>query len=174
MSKKSFLIGGIVTGLLAILFGVLIMSESFGGKTSTDSGASYLYDSGYASFGADFYTYVSNNAQEAASAARTTARNLDQIALLLKSSLGLLFIVFGMFTTCLFGAKLFDGKALPAAADTKGASAAAPAGPAPANPEALRKEEESPAAEVKEEPLAAAEGKAEEAPAAAEIKEETT
>ena len=106
--KKLFLYCGVATGLLAILFGILILSGSFGGDTSTASGASALYDSGYASFGADFYTYVSNNAQEAASASRTVASNLNAIADLLRSSLGCLFIVFGLFTTCLFGLKLSE------------------------------------------------------------------
>ena len=106
--KKLFLYCGVATGLLAILFGILILGGSFGGDTSTASGASALYDSGYASFGADFYTYVSNNAQEAASASRTVASNLNAIADLLRSSLGCLFIVFGLFTTCLFGLKLSE------------------------------------------------------------------
>lgn len=106
--KKLFSICGIVSGLLAILFGILILTGSFGGDTSTAGGASALYDSGYATFGADFYTYVSNNAQEAASASRTVASNLNAIAKLLRSSLGCLFIIIGLFATCLFGLKLTE------------------------------------------------------------------
>jgi len=145
MSKKIFSILGIVTGLLAVLFGILILSGAFGGDTDTASSASYPYDSGYASFGADFYTYVSNNAQEAASAARTTARNLNEIAHLLRASLGCLFIVFGLFTTCLFATKLSDGKAAPAKLE-------ATAEPLPTGTDDLSREEDaSSAVEVKEE-----------------------
>lgn len=111
MSKKSYAIIGIIIGAVLVLMGVLTMSGTFGGAADTASSASYLYDSGYASFGADFYTYVTNNAQEAASAGRTTARNLYEIAKLLKTVLGIMLIGFGLFSECLFGMKLAQMKA---------------------------------------------------------------
>ena len=84
MNRKVFATLGMIFGLLIALCGILTLSGKLGGDTSYPSSAPYSYDSGYASFGADFYTYVSNNAAETASAARTTAGNLEDIAELLK------------------------------------------------------------------------------------------
>ena len=106
MNKKTFAIIGVVGGAILIFLGILVMSGALGGDTSYASGSSYLYDSGYASFGADFYTYVSNNAAEAASAARTTAENLRGIAELLKNVGGIFLMGFGLFMVCFFGMSL--------------------------------------------------------------------
>lgn len=69
MTKKTFALIGMIISLAIVVCGVLTISGELGGNAHYASGASYLYDSGYASFGADFYTYVSNNAAEAADAA---------------------------------------------------------------------------------------------------------
>ncbi len=102
MNKTVLSIVGMVVSLVMILCGILVMTGAFGGDTSYAS-SSYLYDSGYASFGADFYTYVSNNAAEAASAARTTSHNLQAIADLLKNVCGLFLMGFGAMGFCCFG-----------------------------------------------------------------------
>lgn len=104
-TKKLFSLIGLAGGIIVILVGLLVMTGSFGGDASTASGASYLYDSGYATFGADFYNYVSNNAAEAASAARTVAGNIKSIAGLMKNVCGLSLMAFGLFMTCFFGIK---------------------------------------------------------------------
>lgn len=101
--RKFWSIFGILGGLALIACGVLIMSGEMGGNANSASGASYLYDSGYASFGGDFYSYVNNNAAEAASAARTTASNVRAVAQLLQNFCGLMLMGFGLFMSCYFG-----------------------------------------------------------------------
>ena len=64
---------GMIFCVLFIILGFVIMFRDNSCSTASRSG---LYDSGLASFGADFYTYVSNNAAEAASAACTAANNI--------------------------------------------------------------------------------------------------
>lgn len=108
--KKVFPIVGILAGVALIITGIVCLAGGMGGNASTASSAGYLYDSGYTTFGADFYTYVSNNAQEAASAARTAANNLASIARLLKNSLGILMLCTGLLSVCHFGRGL-DAKA---------------------------------------------------------------
>lgn len=111
MSKKVFATLGMVFGLVIALCGILTITGEMGGDTSYPSSAPYSYESGYASFGADFYTYVSNNSAEAASAARTTASNLEDIAELLKNVCGVFLMGFGMLGLCFFGAMRCDCKA---------------------------------------------------------------
>lgn len=148
MAKKRFSTVGMIAGILLVLAGVLTLSGVLGGDTNMNSGSSYLYDSGYASFGADFYTFVSNNAAEAASAARTTANNLDSIAYLLSNFFGVMLIGFGLFTFCYFGVKRAECKPIAAApipapipapfppVDTPFAAPAPVVEPAAAEPEA--------------------------------------
>lgn len=104
--KKAFSLIGIISGLVVILLGILVMTGVFGARTDYASSASYTYDSGYATFGADFYNYVVNNAEEAASASRTVASNLNSIAGFLKTVCGIMLMAFGLFMVCLFGCKL--------------------------------------------------------------------
>lgn len=113
MNRKVFATLGMIFGLLIALCGILTLSGKLGGDTSYPSSAPYSYDSGYASFGADFYTYVSNNAAETASAARTTAGNLEDIAELLKNVCGIFLIGFGMMGFCFFGAIRKESTAVP-------------------------------------------------------------
>lgn len=106
MGKKIFSVLGMICGVVVIILGILMTKGSFGGNTSLAGSAPYSYDTGYAKFGADFYTYVSNNAADAAKAAHTTADNLRGIATLLEDALGIFLMAFGAFMFCLFGTKL--------------------------------------------------------------------
>ena len=113
MSKKYYAVCGLIIGTIVVILGTLVTSGAIGGNTvtATTSPSSILYSSGYASFGADFYTYVTNNAQEAASAARTIADNQNVIYGFLRSAFGIALIVFGLFMNCLFGCKYAEAKA---------------------------------------------------------------
>ena len=103
LSKKVLSIVGMVVGLAFIVVGILSMTGALGGDTTIPNSAPYYYDSGYAQFGADYYSYSVNNAAEAASAARTTAYNLDDIAQFLLVFLGITSILFGLMVMCGFG-----------------------------------------------------------------------
>ena len=145
--KKKFCLLGIVAGALLILFGILALTGALGGDTSTASNAPSQYDSGYAIFGADFYNFVANNAQEAASASRTVARNLDEISKLFKNVTGFGFICLGLLCVSGFGIVLSGcGKkkqkaVIPAAAENA----------VPAPEEQKAKEEPAPAEETPKE-----------------------
>ena len=101
--KKICSIIGIIVGLAFIVVGVLAMAGSLGGLTSTPGSAPYHYDSGYATFNGDYYTYSVNNSAEAASAARTTANNLGDIADFLLMFGGITSILVGLAVSCGFG-----------------------------------------------------------------------
>ena len=109
MNRKGYSITGMIGGALVILVGILVMAGVPGGETHVASDAPYSYDSGYAKFGADFYTFVTNNAEEAASASRTAANNLNEIASLLKIAIGSFLTGFGLFMLCFFGIKYCEG-----------------------------------------------------------------
>ena len=66
--KKTFSITGMLAGALLIIFGLVALCGGFGDADSY--GGDSPYDSGYASFGADYYTYSVNNTAETASAVR--------------------------------------------------------------------------------------------------------
>ena len=108
--KKTYSIIAMVVSILIVLLGVLTLTGALGGDTSYPSSAPWSYDSGYATFGGDFYTYVSNNAGEAASASRTAASNLNDIATLLKSFCGISLAGFGLLSFCFFGTILAEEK----------------------------------------------------------------
>ena len=103
MNKKTLSLIGMALGAVFVLVGVLSLCGALGGNTSYPGSAPYTYDSGYASFGADFYSYSVNNAAEAASAARTAASNLEDIAGFLKVFCGLFSIGVGAVISCGFG-----------------------------------------------------------------------
>ena len=138
MIKKLVSAAGMLVGVVVIVMGILVMAGVLGGNAYSASTASYQFDSGYASFGADFYTYVSNNAAEAASATRTVASNLVRIADLLKNALGILTIAFGAFMLFYFAIKFLG--ACEKAAAVKAAPAPAFV-PEAANEEAVIAEE---------------------------------
>lgn len=103
MNKKVFAIIGMVVSAIVILMGLLTMTGALGDTGNYPSGASYLYDTGYASFGGDFYSYVNNNAAEAASAAATTANNVRKLCELLSVVSGVFLMGFGAMGLCFFG-----------------------------------------------------------------------
>lgn len=97
--KKKFSIGGMVVGLLIVLFGILTVSGAFGTGIGTGGGTgdSSPYDSGYAKFGGDYYTYSVNNSAEAASAARAAASNARAAASNASNILDFLCLALGTF-----------------------------------------------------------------------------
>ena len=101
--KKILSIVGLFVGLAFIVVGILTMFGLLGGATSSPDSAPYYYDSGYAEFGADYYTYSVNNSAEAASAARTTAYNLKNIGKFFLNFLGITSILFGLMVISGFG-----------------------------------------------------------------------
>ncbi|MBR2152449.1 MAG: hypothetical protein IJ944_04095 [Clostridia bacterium] len=101
--KKKLSIFGIIIGIAFIIVGFISMSGGFGGITSYASGAPYSYDSGFASFGADYYTYSVNNAAEAAQGARIAAGNIGDVADFLLAFFGVSSILFGLMVICGFG-----------------------------------------------------------------------
>ena len=103
MNKKLYATLGMVFSAVLVLMGILVICGALGGDASYANSASSFYDTGYASFGADFYTYVSNNAAEAASASRTAANNLLDLCVLLKNVCGISMMGFGLMGVCLFG-----------------------------------------------------------------------
>jgi hypothetical protein len=122
--KKTFFIMGMAVSLVIVLLGLLVITGAITDKPSFASDAPYSYSSGYASFGGDAYTYMSNNAQEAASAARTVASNQRDIFELIQTVSGILLMGFGLLGFCHFAI-------LKSSAEAALAAAAAPAAPAP-------------------------------------------
>ncbi len=110
--KRKLSILGIIIGIAFVIVGVLSIFGVLCGNTSTPNSAPYYYDSGYASFGADYYTYSVNNTAEAASAARTIAYNIGYVADFLVLFCGLASVLFGLMVMCGFGIVLSScGKA---------------------------------------------------------------
>lgn len=103
MSKKVYAKIGMVVSLVLVIIGIVSMSGGLGGNTSYPGSAPYTYDSGYAMFNADYYTYSVNNSAEAASAARTAAANLDDIGEFLSLACGLFMVCLGLISFCGFG-----------------------------------------------------------------------
>lgn len=64
----------------------------------------------YATFGADFYTFVTNNAADAASASHTVASNQIRIFNLMSKFFGYTLITLGGIGVCLFGCLCFSYK----------------------------------------------------------------
>lgn len=105
-----------LNGSNQLIGGISIGGNYVSSPNSSSSAPSY-YDSGYASFGGDFYSYVNNNAAEAAKAARTIASN--QIQLFEQQSrfekttrqfFGFFLITLGGIGVCLFGVLCFSPK----------------------------------------------------------------
>lgn len=103
--KKAFSIIGILVGIAFILVGIMSMSGAFSGSSTYPDG-SFLFDSGYAEFGADYYTYSVNNTAEAAEAARAAAYNVIDVTDFLASFCGIFSILFGILVICAFGVVL--------------------------------------------------------------------
>ena len=108
MNRKNISLIGIIVGIAFVVVGVLAMAGVLGGDTSYPSSAPSNFNSGYASFNGDYYTYSVNNSAETATAARTTAGNLGDIADFLKIFCGLFSIGFGFVVACGFGIVYVD------------------------------------------------------------------
>ncbi len=100
--KKILSIVGMVSGAFIIIIGLLTLFGAFGVADST-SYSYYKYDHGYASFGGDYYTYSSNNAYYAATAANAASQNIMDMAHMIQLSSGLLFVGLGTAILCAFG-----------------------------------------------------------------------
>ena len=110
MMKKIISIVGLSVSLIMVICGIVALSGGMGGDTRLAACSPSPYDSGYATFGSDFYTYVSNNAQEAAAAARIAGDNVDALADLLKNAFGWAMICIGFISMCAFAMVLFGDK----------------------------------------------------------------
>lgn len=105
MNKKLFATIGMVACALLIVVGIVTLA---GDNECSHAYSSSIYDSGFTTFGADFYTYSSNNTAEAASAARTTANNLYALYDLVANLFGWLFVFAGLMGLCHFGMQWAD------------------------------------------------------------------
>ena len=103
VNKKNAAIIGAALSLVIILFGILVLSGAFGAKTEKAPSSSSKYDTGYATFGADFYNFASNNAYEAAVATRAVADNLHALGKLIKNVSGLTLLALGFLGCGYFG-----------------------------------------------------------------------
>ena len=114
--RKFFSIVGILFSCVIIFWGLQYLNlnrDYVGGRLSSPSsasGAPSYVDSGYASFGADFYTFVTNNAADAAEAVHTVASNqiqlfdqLYQLKTVFSQFFGYFLISLGGIGVCLFG-----------------------------------------------------------------------
>lgn len=107
MNRKAFSKIGIIAGLIVVIMGILIATGVLGSNTRYPSFQT-TYNHGYAKFGADFYTYVTNNAYASAVSAYDSAYNLHAIESLLRLALGGGLMAFGIFLICYFGIKKID------------------------------------------------------------------
>ncbi len=101
--KKSCKVLGILIGLAFVLVGILAMSGALGAEVYYPDSAPFGYESGYATFGADYYTYSVNNMAEAGDGARAAGANLYYIGNFLKIFCGLTSMLFGFLVMCIFG-----------------------------------------------------------------------
>lgn len=105
MNKKVSNIVRLVVCAALIIIGVITLFGGFTGDNYYSSPSNYNYDFGYATFGADFYNFVSNNAAYAAyNTARVAARVSDLIDLI-ENIFGCAFIATGLLGICKFGVK---------------------------------------------------------------------
>lgn len=105
MNKKISNILRLIVCAALIIIGVITLFGGFTGDNYYSSPSNYNYDVGYATFGADFYNFVSNNAAYAAyNTARVAARVSDLIDLM-ENIFGFAFIAVGLLGICKFGIK---------------------------------------------------------------------
>ena len=106
--RKFFSILGLLFCGAVVYFGIQFLNGDVVSAPNSSSSTPYYYDSGYASFGGDFYTYVNNNAAEAAEAARTMASNQIKLFRLMTKFFGYFLISLGGMGACLFGTICFE------------------------------------------------------------------
>lgn len=110
INPSIFKLIGMLVGVILIIVGIVTIAGGLGGNGYYADTAPYSYDTGYATFGADFYSYVCNNSAEAAEGALTAARNTRAIGELLRNVCGVAFIAFGLVDICAFGLIPVAGK----------------------------------------------------------------
>ena len=157
LRKNIFPLIAMLVSVVMIIIGIVALSGGFGGSDSTSYPSRYDQEIGYAAFGADFYTYVNNNAARAGSNTGTLVHNTFAVGRIL----GWFVMLFGFLSFCFFGMKLDLSRPAPEAAPAE--PVAAPA----AEPEAVPAEPEAVPAEPAVEPEAAPEAESEAAPEAA-------
>lgn len=101
--KKKFKVLGMLISVALVILGILIMTGVFSDSASYPRTAGTSYDSGFATFGADFYNYVCNNSAEAASAARSAAYNVADLINIITNGCGLIVMALGLLSFCFFG-----------------------------------------------------------------------
>lgn len=101
--KKSFSIIGIIVGIALIFVGIATMCGGLGGNTSRGFTNPLLYENGYATFGAAFYTYVNNNVAEVSENTGDIVYNTYVIGEFLMWFFGTVTMCFGVLTICGFG-----------------------------------------------------------------------
>ena len=99
--KKILSLTAMVVSVIIAFCGILTLCGAFGNADSY--GGSSPYDSGYASFGADYYTYSVNNAAEMVSEANAINNNLRDISDILNAGFGLFMLALGILSFCGFG-----------------------------------------------------------------------
>lgn len=112
MKKSVISIMGMCFSIAAIICGIFLLLSK---PDEYDLNMHYPYiaygeDSGFATFGSDFYTYVNNNAAQAASSSDRALRNQHEIAKQIQSvegsicmAGGMLLMTFGGIGFCVFG-----------------------------------------------------------------------
>lgn len=105
MSKKISKIIGLVVSVILIIVGIAIFNGELTGDRYYSEPSVYSYDYGYATFGADFYTFVSNNAALAAYHTGKAEAQISNMITLMENVFGWVFITAGMFGICKFGKK---------------------------------------------------------------------
>lgn len=103
MNKATLSKIGMAISAVLVLLGLLAMCGVFGGQPRSYSTAPYNFDSGYASFGGDYYTYSVNNAAEATDAAQAASSNARELVEFTKAFCGLFMMGFGALSFCGFG-----------------------------------------------------------------------
>ena len=134
--RKFFAIVGMLFCAAVIWFGVRFVNGEAATAPASASSAPSYYDSGYTKFGADFYTYVSNNAAEASAAIRQATTNQVRLFRLMTKFFGYVLMTLGGIGFCLFGILCCDPRVkLPKGEKVLSAAPAAPqpaqAAPAP-------------------------------------------
>ena len=104
--KKILSLIGILTGVAVTIFALCLLCGAFSKEWSVGGFSSY--DSGYASFGADYYTYMVNNSAETTTCVRAVARNIGYIYDLLELCVGTFMLCFGIMSVCGFGIVFAD------------------------------------------------------------------
>ena len=124
LTKKNFALIGMCVGVLVVIFGIIALA---GVDYSRDLGGHY-YDTGFASFGGDFYSYVNNNTAQAVHAITNQSELINKA---IGKVGGLILLSMGLLAICRFGVMWVEEKA----AEPKPANAA-PAAPDTAEPNA--------------------------------------